>query len=61
MDFGGKTIIQRTSAGTQGIVAASRDERLYAASLVTVGATVRALLWGSADWVSLVAMDDNSC
>src|SRR5215472_4434170 len=29
IDFGGKTIIQRTSAGTQGIVAASRAERLY--------------------------------
>src|SRR3954451_19791884 len=34
-DFTGKTIIQRTSAGTQGIVAASgRGTRLYAASLV---------------------------
>ena len=29
VDFGGRTIIQRTSAGTQGIVAASRAERLY--------------------------------
>jgi 2-phosphosulfolactate phosphatase len=29
IDFGGKTIIQRTSAGTQGIVAANRSERLY--------------------------------
>jgi 2-phosphosulfolactate phosphatase len=43
-DFHGKTIVQRTSAGTQGIVAAgSRAERLYAASLVTTEATVRAL------------------
>jgi 2-phosphosulfolactate phosphatase len=60
VDFGGKTIIQRTSAGTQGIVATgNRAARLYAASLVTAEATVRALLSGSADHVSLVAMGDN--
>lgn len=47
VDFGGKTIIQWTSAGTQGIVTASRSERLYAASRVTAEATVRALLSGS--------------
>ena len=38
VDFGGKTIIQRTSAGTQGIVAASHAKRLYATSLVTAEA-----------------------
>jgi 2-phosphosulfolactate phosphatase len=60
VDFKGKTIVQRTSAGTQGIVAAgNRAERLYAASLVTAEATVRALLSGSPDHVSLVAMGDN--
>jgi 2-phosphosulfolactate phosphatase len=60
VDFGGKTILQRTSAGTQGIVeAATRAERLYAASLVTAEATVRALLSGSPDKVSLVAMGEN--
>jgi len=59
-DFGGKTIIQRTSAGTRGIVAAAtRAERLYAASLVTADATVRAMLARSPDQVSLVAMGDN--
>jgi 2-phosphosulfolactate phosphatase len=43
VDFGGKTILQRTSAGTQGIVAAAtKGDRLYAASLVTAEATVRA-------------------
>jgi len=31
IDFRNKTIIQRTSAGAQGIVATSRAERLYAA------------------------------
>jgi hypothetical protein len=32
LPFHGKTIIQRTSAGTQGIVAANRAQRLYATS-----------------------------
>jgi 2-phosphosulfolactate phosphatase len=59
VDFDGKSIIQRTSAGTQGIVAANRAQRLYATSLVTAEATVRAILSGSPDRVSLVAMGDN--
>jgi 2-phosphosulfolactate phosphatase len=59
VDFSGKTIVQRTSAGTQGTIAASRAERLYAASLVTAEATVHALLSGSPDQISLVAMGDN--
>jgi 2-phosphosulfolactate phosphatase len=49
VDFHGQTIIQRTSAGTQGIVAGKQAERLYAASLVTADATVRAILSGSPD------------
>jgi 2-phosphosulfolactate phosphatase len=60
IDFAGKTVIQRTSAGTQGIVAASaRAERLYAAALVTADATVRALLSGSPAEIALVAMGDS--
>jgi 2-phosphosulfolactate phosphatase len=60
VDFGGQTIIQRTSAGTQGIVAAANQaDRLYAASLVTAEATVRALLSNSPEQISLVAMGDN--
>jgi 2-phosphosulfolactate phosphatase len=60
VDFRGKTIIQRTSAGTQGIVeAVTKAERLYAASLVTAEATARALLSASPDQISLVAMGDN--
>lgn len=59
-DFLDKTIIQRTSAGTQGIIAAAnRAERLYAASLVTADATARAILAGSPDQVSLIAMGVN--
>jgi 2-phosphosulfolactate phosphatase len=57
VDFTGKTIIQRTSAGTQGIVAsANRADRLYAASLVTADATVRAMLSGKPSQISIVAM-----
>ncbi len=61
VDLEGKTIIQRTSAGTQGIVAAAgRAERLYAAALVTARATARALGDGPAGRVSLVAMGNNA-
>jgi 2-phosphosulfolactate phosphatase len=59
VNFGGKAIIQRTSAGTQGIVAANRADRLYATSLVTVNATARAMLAGSPKQITLVAMGDN--
>jgi 2-phosphosulfolactate phosphatase len=60
VDFSGKTIIQRTSAGTQGIVAAaSLAECLYASSLVTADATVRAMIAGGSDRISLVAMGDS--
>ena len=53
------TIAQRTSAGTQGIIAASeRAERLYAASLVTAAATSRALSSGAPNLITLVAMGD---
>ena len=59
VDFRGQTIIQRTSAGTQGIVeAASKAKRLYAASLVTAEPTVRALLSGSLDPISLYWLSD---
>ena len=59
-DLTGKTVIQRTGAGTQGIVAAKQAERLYAASLVTAGATARALLVGSPARITLVAMGNNA-
>jgi len=59
-DFNGKTVIQRTSAGTRGIVAARHAERLYAASLVTASATARALLSHAANRISLVAMGNEA-
>ena len=60
VDFAGKAVVQRTSAGTQGIVAACRAERLYAASLVTASATARALLSPVPDRISLVAMGNKA-
>ena len=60
IDFAGKTIIQRTGAGTQGIVAATGAERLYAAALVTANATAGALRSGAPDRITLVAMGNNA-
>lgn len=57
INFNGKAIIQRTSAGTQGVVtAANQAVRLYAASLVTADATVQAMLHAVPDQISIVAM-----
>jgi 2-phosphosulfolactate phosphatase len=58
-DFSGRTIIQRTSAGTQGIVTARRATRLFAGALVTARATARALLSDDPVRISLVAMGKN--
>lgn len=59
-DFKGQVVVQRTSAGTQGIVAARRAKHLYAASLVTASSTAKALLSASPDFVTLVAMGNNA-
>ncbi|HET6161675.1 MAG TPA: 2-phosphosulfolactate phosphatase [Dongiaceae bacterium] len=59
--FGGKTVIQRTGAGTQGIVAAQANaDRLYAASLVTAIATARALTSTGIELISLLAMGNRA-
>lgn len=56
-DVAGRTILQRTSAGTQGVAAAlARADRLYAGALVTAPATARAVLAGAPDRSTLVAM-----
>jgi 2-phosphosulfolactate phosphatase len=61
IDVLGKTIIQRTSAGTRGIAAATgRAHRLYAASLVTAKATARSMLAGNPEVITLVAMGKNA-
>jgi 2-phosphosulfolactate phosphatase len=55
-DLLGKTVIQRTSAGTQGVIAAVAAECRYAAALVTARATARALLAARPRLITLVAM-----
>ena len=55
-DLQGRTIIQRTSAGTQGIVAARQATQIYAGSLVTATATARAVSREAPAEVTLVAM-----
>jgi 2-phosphosulfolactate phosphatase len=40
-DLGGRRLIQRTTAGTQGVVQASGADHLFAASLCVAGATAR--------------------
>lgn len=42
-DLVGRTLVQRTSAGTQGVVAADSATRMWCASLVVASATARAL------------------
>lgn len=59
VEFNGKTLIQRTSAGTQGIVACRNADRLYATALVTAPATARALAAGNPATISLVAMGES--
>jgi 2-phosphosulfolactate phosphatase len=56
VDFTGKTLIQRTSAGTQGMTAANPDCPRFAASLVTASATARAMAACATDRITLVAM-----
>ena len=59
-DVRGKALLQRTSAGTQGMVAAgARARYLFAAALVTATATAQALRETGADRISLVAMGDS--
>jgi 2-phosphosulfolactate phosphatase len=55
LDLRGKTLVQRTSAGTQGIVRATSARRLLAASLVVSGATARYLRSLEPHEVALIA------
>lgn len=55
-DLTGRTIIQTTSAGTQGIAAASRADEIIAGSFTTADAVTRYLRERAPSVVSLVAM-----
>lgn len=43
LDLTGRTLIQRTTAGTQGVIRARKAERLLATSFVVAGGTARAI------------------
>jgi 2-phosphosulfolactate phosphatase len=55
LDLSGRRVVQRTGAGTQGVVAASAADEILLGSLVIAGATVRYLLAAGGD-VTVVAM-----
>ncbi|MCH8206588.1 MAG: 2-phosphosulfolactate phosphatase [Chloroflexi bacterium] len=55
-DVAGKTLIQSTRAGTVGVSAATRADRIYAASLVIAGATADAVRRHAPELVTIVAM-----
>jgi 2-phosphosulfolactate phosphatase len=51
----GRTLVQRSSQGTQAAVAAGAADRLFAASLVVAAATARAIRAAEPELVTLVA------
>lgn len=60
VSFSGEIVIQTTSNGTKGIVAASGAASLYAASLVNAAATVEAILTSGETQVRLIAAGDGA-
>jgi len=58
IQFDGETLIQTTSNGTRGIVAAKGAQTIYAGSLVTANATVDAINNHNTRLVTLVPMGD---
>jgi 2-phosphosulfolactate phosphatase len=58
VSFLGETLIQTTSNGTKGVLAAASATRVYAASLVNASATAQAILADSAEEIWLVACGD---
>lgn len=63
-DLRGRTLIHRSSAGTQGVVRAAKARALFGASFVCAAATARAVLELNPNRVTLVVTGqraDNSC
>lgn len=54
IDFAGRTVVQRTTAGTQGIVRSVRADRMLATSFVCAAATVRAIRELAPDRVTFI-------
>ena len=59
LDLSGRRVVQRTSSGTQGVVAATGAEAIVLGSFVVAGATVR-YLRERAQEVTIVAMGFNA-
>jgi len=59
LDLGGRRVVQRTSSGTQGVVAASGAHAIVLGSFVIAAATVR-FLREYAEEVTIVAMGQNA-
>jgi 2-phosphosulfolactate phosphatase len=55
LDLRGRVLVQRSSSGTQAVVAATAAEQLFAGSLVVAASTARAIRAGAAELVTLVA------
>jgi 2-phosphosulfolactate phosphatase len=55
LDLRSRVLVQRTSSGTQGVLAATGAERLFAGSLVVAAATAEAIRSSGAAVVTLVA------
>lgn len=56
LDLSGRRVVQRTSSGTQGVVAASAAHQILLGSFVVAAATVRFLKGAAGDDVTIVAM-----
>ena len=56
VDFTGKTVIQTTGSGTQGLVNARRADEIVLGTFVTAGAIVKYVLRAQPELVSLVSM-----
>jgi 2-phosphosulfolactate phosphatase len=59
LNLQGRTIVQRTSAGTQGIVRSANAEKMVAASYVVANATVKYVLSHKPDEVTFVVTGKN--
>jgi 2-phosphosulfolactate phosphatase len=55
LDLRGRVLVQRTSSGTQGVLAATGADRLFAGSLVVAAATAEAIRASGEALVTLVA------
>jgi 2-phosphosulfolactate phosphatase len=56
IDFAGKTIVHTTSAGTQGIIHATKATEIITGSFVNAGAIVQYIKWKNPGKVTLVCM-----